>query len=104
MESKQVDIKNFYKIINGGKPKTKGDTALLRVNEKDYHGNAQVLAGFFEFHQKGSKAPALSDHPNDELYHHATIDIASIQYIIKSRGWKLPTLSFQQTESLISRL
>ena len=34
----------------------------------------------------------------------AKIDIGSIQYILKSRGWNLPIVSLEQTENLISKL
>ena len=99
-----MDIKTFCNMIKQKSGNRRGDTALLKFGGEEYHGDAQVLAGVFKFHQQESKAPPLTNKPEDQLYKQATIDVASIHYILKSRGWKLPIVSTDQTEILISRL
>ena len=37
-------------------------------------------------------------------YYFATINVEAISYIVKQRNWKLPELSFNQVEDIISRL
>ena len=44
----------------------------------------------------------MTQNKDDELYRQASI--ASIKSILKSRGWRLPIISYEQTEQLISRL
>ena len=54
---------------------------MLSVDEKEYHGTAQVLAGFFSYHKN-----------------------SSIRNIVHSCGWKLPVVTTNQVETYISRL
>ena len=77
---------------------------MIKVNNQLYNGDAQVLSGFFEFHKAGSVPHELTQHPEDHLYRRATVDVVSIRYILRQRGWKLPIVTFEQTESLVSRL
>ena len=37
-------------------------------------------------------------------YYYATINVDAIAYIVKQRNWKLPELSFNQVQDIISRL
>ena len=77
---------------------------MIKVDGVQYTGDAQVLAGFFQFHKSGSSPPELTQEPEDHLYRRATVDVTSIRYIIRQRGWKLPNVSFDQTATLIARL
>ena len=49
--------------------------------------------------------PQVSSEQEDDMtYYYATINIEAISYIIKQRKWKLPELSFNQVQDIISRL
>ena len=41
---------------------------------------------------------------DDMTYYYAIINVEAISYIIKQRNWKLPQLSFNQVQDIISRL
>ena len=104
MEAKFKDMKGFSKMVNKKRNNPRGDTGLLIIGEQQFSGDAQVLSGFFEYHKAAQTAPILTNDESDHLYKSATIDISSIQYIIRSRGWKLPSLSTSQVAEIISRL
>ena len=48
--------------------------------------------------------PVSSESKDDMTYYYATINVEAISYIVKQRNWKLPQLSFNQVEDIISRL
>ena len=104
METKKRDMKKFSKIVNSNKNSVRGETAMLKVDGEEYSGDGQVLSGFFKYHQEACSAPEVTQEEDDQLYRQATIDVASLQFILQSRGWKLPTVSYEQTEQLVSRL
>ena len=104
MEAKFKDMKGFSRMVNKKRNTPRGDTGLLIIDEQQFSGDAQVLSGFFEYHKTAQTAPQLTNGESDHLYKSATIDISSIQYIIRSRGWKLPSLSTTQVPDIISRL
>ena len=104
METKKRDMKKFSKIVNSNKNSVRGETAMLKVDGEEYSGDSQVLSGFFKYHQEACSAPEVTQEEDDQLYRQATIDVASLQFILQSRGWKLPTVSYEQTEQLVSRL
>ena len=82
-----------------------GYTAKLKVENKEFKGDAQVLSGFFKYHNGNATPPQVSSEQEDDMtYYYATINIEAISYIIKQRKWKLPELSFNQVQDIISRL
>ena len=77
---------------------------MLRVDDTDYQGDAQVLAGFFQYHNENAKpSPVSSESPDNMTYYYA-INVEAMSYIIKKRNWNFPNVSFNQVQDIISRL
>ena len=92
-------------MVNKRRVNNQGFTSLLKIVEKEYKGDGQVLAGFFEYHNGNSTPPPVSSAKEEDMtYYYATINVEAISYIVKQRKWKLPQLSFNQVQDLISRL
>ena len=99
------DPKLFSKLVNKRRVNKPGYTTMLRVGDTDYQGDAQVLAGFFQYHNENAKPPPVSsENKEDMTYYYATINVEAMAYIIKKRNWKLPQVSFNQVQDIISRL
>ena len=99
------DPKLFSKLVKQRRVNDKGYTAVLTFDEKEFRGDAQVLAGFFEYHNGNSNPPHVSSKEKDDMtYYYATINVEAISYIVKQRNWRLPELSFNQVQDIISRL
>ena len=79
MEAEYKDSKKLSKIIRWSRNDSRGETAMLKVQGQQYNGEAQILAGCFEYHKKGSKPPELTYDPDDLLYGRATVDVTSIR-------------------------
>ena len=77
---------------------------MIKIGEEEFSGSGQVLAGFFQYHKASQMAPEITQSEEDHLYRSASINMTSIRYIIKSRGWRLPTLSTNQVSDLVDRL
>ena len=78
---------------------------MLSIEGTDYRGDAQVLSGFFEYYNgNATPAPVSSEEEADMTYYYSTKNVEAISYIIKQRNWKLPQLSFNQVQDIISRL
>ena len=77
---------------------------MLTVDGDEYHGDAQVLSGFFTYHNGNSSPPPIQKSEDETMYFYASINVNAIAYIVKQRGWKLPQLSFNQVQNLIERL
>ena len=105
MNANFQDPKLFSKLVNKRRVNNQGYTAMLKVDEKEYKRDAQVLSGFFEYHTGNATPPAVSSELDENMtYYYATINIEAISYIVKQRNWKLPQLSFNQVQDIISRL
>ena len=99
------DPKLFSKLVNKRRVNNQGYTTMLRVGDSDYKGDAQVLAGFFEYHNGNATPPPVSSEKDSDMtYYYATINVEAISYIVKQRNWKLPQLTFNQVQDIISRL
>ena len=59
MEANFRDPKLFSKLVNRNRVKTDGYTALINVEGKEYRGDAQVLSGFFLYHNGNSEPPPV---------------------------------------------
>ena len=104
MEAKFINPKVFSKLVNRNKKKNQGYTKMIKVDNTQYRGDAQVLSGFFAYHDSNSNPPTLSKSENNTIYFYATINVQAIAYLIKQRNWKLPKLSFNQIQDIIDRL
>ena len=104
MEANYKDPKVFSKLVSRNKNNNQGHTNMIKVNEKDYRGDAQVLSGFFTYHDGNSNPPNLSKSDDNTSYFYATINVHAIAYLIQHRNWKLPKLSFNQIEDIIDKL
>ena len=98
------DPKLFSKLVNKNRVNSQGYTAMIKVKGEEYRGDAQVLSGFFTYHNENSSAPPLQKSEDNNMYFYSTINVQAISYIIKQRGWKLPQLTFNQVQNLIERL
>ena len=58
MEANFRDPKLFSKLVNKNRTKADGYTSLINVDGKVYKGDAQVLSGFFLYHN-GNSEPLL---------------------------------------------
>ena len=104
MQANFRDPKLFSKLVNKKRMKNQGHTSMLKVNDVEYRGDNQVLAGFFEFHNDNSNPPPVSKSDESYTYYYATINVSAISYIVEQRNWKLPQLDIDQVENLIARL
>ena len=104
MEANFRDPKLFSKLVNQKRNKNQGYTAMIKVNDTEYRGDAQVLAGFFTYHDGNSSPPPLSKSDVNTTYYYSTINVEAISYLIKQRNWKLPQLNFNQMQNIIERL
>ena len=94
------DPKLFSKLVQ----KKRGNT-MLSFDGKEYKGYAQVLSGFFEYHNGNTSPPPVSSENEDNMtYYYATINVEAISYIVKQQNWRIPELSFNQVQDIISRL
>lgn len=60
METKKGDMKQFSRLVNSTKNTVRGETAMLIIDDKEYAGDGQVLAGFFNFHKDACSSPELT--------------------------------------------
>ena len=104
MEANFRDPKLFSKLVNRNRVKADGYTTLINVEGKEYRGDAQVLSGFFLYHNGNSVPPPVENSEDNTNYFYSTINVEAIAYIIKQRRWKLPELTFNQVQNLIERL
>ena len=54
MEANFRDQKLFSKLVNQKRNKNQGYTAMIKIEDKEYRGDAQVLSGFFTYHNGNS--------------------------------------------------
>ena len=67
----------------------------LNFDGKNFKGDAQVLSGFFEYHNGNTNpSPVSSECEDDMTYYYATINVGAISYIVKQ-------LSFNQVQDII---
>ena len=98
------DPKLFSQLVNKKKDNKSGYTSMIKFDDKEYRGDAQVLSGFFKYHNDKSSPPAVFNSDGNHNYYYSTIDVDAISFIIKQRKWKLPQLNFKQVQNLIERL
>ena len=77
---------------------------MLKVNDDEFRGYAQDLAGFFSYHNGNSSPPPLSKSNENTTYFYSTINVDAISYLVKQRNWKLPQLYFNQMQNIVERL
>ena len=104
MEANFRNPKVFSKLVNRNRNSNQGYTTMIKVGETEYRGDAQVLSGFFKYHDGNSNPPVLNKTENNTTYFYATINVQAISYMVKQRKWKLPQLSFNQMQDIIDRL
>ena len=83
MKANFRDPKLFSKLVNRNRVKTDGYTALINVEGKEYRGDAQVLSGFFLYHNGNSEPPPVEKCEDNTNYFYSTINVEAIAYIIK---------------------
>ena len=66
MKANFRDPKLFSKLVNRNRNNNQGYTSMIKVGDKEYRGDNQVLAGFFEYHNNNSNPPPL--HKSEENY------------------------------------
>jgi hypothetical protein len=99
-----VTKKQFLKLVNQKRNTNKGYTAMIKIEDKEYRGDAQVLSGFFTYHNKNSSPPPLWKSDDNTTYFYSTINMEAISYLMEQRNWKLPQLNFNQMQNIIERL
>ena len=80
------DPKLFSKLVNKKRSSNSGYTAMIQFDENVYKGDAQVLSGFFKYHNDRSSPPEVFKSENNHTYFYSTIDVEAIAYIIKQRN------------------
>ena len=103
-KAKKETNHNLRGAIKQQKVNSTGYTSSLNVDGNKYQGDAQVLSGFFKYHDEKSTPPEIFNSDDNHLYFYSTIDVEAISYIVKQRKWKLPQLNYNQVQNLISRL
>ena len=98
------DPKLFSYLVNKKKNNMSGYTTMIKCDDIEFRGDAQVLAGFFKYHKDKSSPPEVFNSEENHNYYYSTIDVDAIAYIVKQRKWKLPQLNFNQVQNLIERL
>lgn len=74
----------------------------LKVEDIQFKGDAQR---FFEYHNGNANPPPVSFEQEDDMsYYYDTINVDAISYIVKQRKWRLPELSSNLVQDIISRL
>ena len=96
MEANFRDPKLFSKLVNQNRKTNQGYTAMIKINDEEFRGDAQVLAGFLTYHNGNSSPPPLCKSDENTTYFYSTINVEAISYLVKQRNWKLPELSFNQ--------
>ena len=104
MQANFRDPKLFSSLVNKKKTNNSGYTTMLSIDEIEYRGDAQVLAGFFKYHDEKSNPPAVFKTESNHSYFYSLIDVDAISYIVQQRKWKLPQLNYNQAQNLIGRL
>ena len=72
--------KLFSKLVKKKRKNDQGYTAMINVNDKEYRGDAQVLSGFFTYHNGNSSPPPLCKSEKNTTYFYATINVQAISY------------------------
>ena len=104
MEANFRDPKLFSTLVNKNRKSNQGYTAILKIDSKEYRGDAQVLSGFFNYHNGNSNPPTCEKNEKNSMYFYSTINVNAIAYIVQQRKWKLPQLTFNQVQNIIERL
>ena len=104
MEANFRDQKLFSKLVNQKKNTNQGYTSMIKIEGIEHSGDAQVLSGFFNYHNGNSSPPPLSKSAENTTYFYSTINVEAISYLMKQRNWKLPQLNFNQMQNIIERL
>ena len=79
------DPKLFAQLVNKKKKNNAGYTAMIEFDDTTYHGDAQVLSGFFKYHDQKSSPPEVFKSEDNHTYFYSTIDVDAISFIIKQR-------------------
>ena len=104
MEANFRDQKLFSKLVNQKRNTNQGYTSMIKIEGIEHRGDAQVLSGFFNYHNGNSSPPPLSKSAENTTYFYSTINVEAISYLMKQRKWKLPQLNFNQMQNIIERL
>ena len=94
MKANFRDPKLFSQLVKKKKINNSGFTTMIQFDEDVFRGDAQVLAGFFKYHNEKSSPPEVFKSEDNHTYFYSTIDVEAISFIIKQRNWKLPLLNF----------
>lgn len=80
------DPKLFSRLVNRKRTNNQGYTSMIKVDDLEFRGDNQVLAGFFEYHNKNSNPPLVCKSDTSHTYYYATINVSAIAYIVKQRN------------------
>ena len=77
---------------------------MIQFDEQEFRGDAQVLAGFFKYHNEKSNPPEVFKSDDNHSYYYSTIDVDALTFIVQQRNWKIPQLNYNQVQNLVGRL
>ena len=60
MEANLRDPKLFSKLVSRNRKNNQGYTTMIQVDGKEHRGDAQVLSGFFNYHNGNYNPPQLT--------------------------------------------
>ena len=82
MEANFRDPKHFSKLVNRKKSNNSGYTTMLKFDNNEFRGDAQVLSGFFKYHESKASPPEVFKSEENHSYYFSTIDVEAISYIV----------------------
>ena len=65
---------------------------MIKLDDEEFRGDEQVLAGFFKYHSDKSSPPEVFNSDDNHNYYYSTIDVDAIAFIVKQRNWTLPQI------------
>ena len=68
MEANFRDQKLFSKLVNQKRNTNQGYTSMIKIEGVEHRGDAQVLSGFFNYHNGNSSPPPLSKSAENTTY------------------------------------
>ena len=104
MNANFKDPKLFSQLVKKKKSNNSGYRTMIKLDDIEFRGDAQVLAGFFKYHNEKSSPPEVNYSDSNHTYYNSTIDVDAKAYMVKQRKRKLPQLNYNQVQNLVERL
>ena len=77
------DPKLLSQLVDKKRINKSGYTAVIQVDEQEFCGDAQVLAGFLKYHNEKSNPPEVFKSDDNHSYYYSTIDVDALTFIVQ---------------------